>query len=293
MKILQSGVPKCGNFWLYQLLHQALKKAGRDAGSFIEKQPIYQLAQDWDLNYPGQAAIDVLDITDLQCSYRISSIYRRPIESLPEYVGRTNHVWTHSPICKKSQEVFELFDKKIYIIRDPRDRAISAANYYTSPYMLKYFPQEETNPRRFLEKNFDQLMHEWTWHVFDHLRLSEQWNIHILFSENLLADFQTELSQLLNYLDLPLSQSDREEIEAAVSFGTLKKKNPKHLKKGTSGHWREQLSTEQKEKANKATGSLLEFLGYGEGATGNPAVPINKEPIIYEALKQRLLKGLT
>src|SRR5690606_6747508 len=132
MKLLQGGAPKCGNFWLYQLLQQVLKAAGQSPSSFIRNQPIYQLAQGWDLNYPSQAGIDVLDITDLQCSYRISSIYRMPAEPLQAYVAQTDHVWTHSPICKRSEQVFRLFDKKLYIIRDPRDRALSASRYYTS-----------------------------------------------------------------------------------------------------------------------------------------------------------------
>ena len=149
MKILQGGVPKCGNFWLYQIIQQLLTRTGYDTTSFIRTQPIYELAKTWDLNYPSQASIDVLDVTDLQYSYRISSIFRMPIEDISAYVSRTNHVWTHSPICKRSGELLNLFDNKVYIVRDPRDRAISAAKYYTSDYMLKYYPQPEKNPERY------------------------------------------------------------------------------------------------------------------------------------------------
>ena len=160
MKILQGGAPKCGNFWLYRIVREVLSRAGQPVPSFIEKQPIYGLAQQWDLNYPSQASIDVLDITDLQCSYRISSIFRMPIDSLEDYVSQTGQVWTHSPICKRSGEVFGHFDRKLYIVRDPRDRALSAARYYTSPYMLKYYPQEERDPQRYLERHFEALMRE-------------------------------------------------------------------------------------------------------------------------------------
>src|SRR5690554_1785514 len=164
MKILQSGVPKCGNFWLYQIIQKTLQRAGRPSFSYIEGHPIYELAKTWDLNFPDQAKIDVLEITDLQLSYRISSIFRMPIADFPEYLSKTNHVWTHSPVCKRSGDVFRQMDKIIYIIRDPRDRAISAARYYCSDYMLKYFPQEEGDLTQFLSKNFDRLMEEWVWH---------------------------------------------------------------------------------------------------------------------------------
>jgi aryl sulfotransferase len=262
MKILQGGVPKCGNFWLYQIIQQILKRTGRSTTSFIEQQPIYALARNWELNFPEQARIDVLEITDLQDNFRISSIYRMPIDNIRDYISQTNHVWTHSPICKRSGEVLELFDKKVYIVRDPRDRALSASKYYCSPYMLKYFPQEEKEPQRFLEKNFEQLMHEWVWHVYDHLRLSSRYNIFITSYEGFLLHFQQELDKLLEYLGLELGMSERLELEHAVSFSTLKKKNPKHLKKGAAGYWMDSLTDEQVARTEIIAGPLLELLRY-------------------------------
>src|SRR5699024_11805913 len=89
MKILQIGTPKCGNFWLYKIIQGILIRSGQNKPNFIEQQPIYQLAKNWDLNYPEQAQIDMIDITDLQTSYRISSIYRMPIDNMKEYISKT------------------------------------------------------------------------------------------------------------------------------------------------------------------------------------------------------------
>ncbi|GAB3816402.1 sulfotransferase domain-containing protein [Pontibacter rugosus] len=289
MRILQGGAPKCGNFWLYQIIQQLLQRTGHDTTSFIQKQPIYTLAQEWDLNYPSQASIDVLDVTDLQYSYRISSIFRMPILDIASYISQTNHVWTHSPICKRSPELFNLFDKQVYIVRDPRDRAISAAKYYTSDYMLKYYPQGITEPQRYLEQHFEELMLEWVWHVYDHVRLSQEQNIHIAFYEGFLLDFQEELGRLLRYLEIDLSQQEREELQEAMSFSTLKRKNPKHLKKGTSGYWMDQLTAEQTEKADIVAGPLINFLGYPTGKdqpmTFSP-VPPHQD---FEQLKQDII----
>ncbi|WP_018478835.1 sulfotransferase domain-containing protein [Pontibacter roseus] len=289
MKLLQGGAPKCGNFWLYQILQQMLQKAGVDTTSFIQKQPIYELAKTWDLNYPSQASIDVLDVTDLQYSYRISSIFRMPVEDIAQYVAQTNHVWTHSPICKRSPELFSLFDKKVYILRDPRDRAISAARYYTSDYMLKYYPQEEKDAARYLQRHFDDLMLEWVWHVYDHLRLSRKQGIHIAYYEGFLLDFQQELNRLLDYLGIALSDSERAELEEAMHFSTLKKSNPKHLKKGQSGYWMDQLTAEQVERAEVIAGPLIRFLGYpsepGQPMTYSPMPPHQD----FELLKQEVI----
>lgn len=291
MSILQGGVPKCGNFWLYQIIQQILTRAERSTTSFIEEQPIYALAQAWDLNFPGQARIDVLEISDLQLSYRISSVYRMPVENVENYIAQSPHVWTHSPVCKRSGEVLELFDKKVYIIRDPRDRALSAAKYYCSPYMLKYFPQEEKDPDLFLQKNFRKLMHEWVWHVFDYLRLSRQYRIHIAFYEGFLSGFQEELSRLLHYLDVNLSQNQREELEKAVSFSTLKKKNPKHLKKGASGYWMDQLSDQQVEEAEIIAGPLIRYLNYPLSANQPMSFSAAPDHHDFERLRQEIIRS--
>lgn len=289
MKILQGGAPKCGNFWLYQIIRQIMMQSGWDHTSFIQKQPIYPIAETWDLNYPSQASIDVLEITDLQYSYRISSIFRMPIEDIRAYIAGANHVWTHSPICKRSGDLLNLFDKKVYIIRDPRDRAISASRYYCSDYMLKYYPQEEKSPERFLQKNFDALMHEWVWHVFDHLRLSQTYNIHIAFYEGFLLDFKQELERLLIYLETDFTDVQKEDVEKAVSFSTLKKDNPKHLKKGSSGYWMDQLTDEQVEKAAIIAGPLIRYLNYPERR--NEPITFLRESAHqnFDLLKQEIL----
>lgn len=262
MKILQGGSPKCGNFYLYKIIQQILLQNGIRPKNFITGQPIYSLARNWELNYPEQAEIDVFDITDLGLSYRISSIFRMPIDSVENYVAATDHVWTHSPICKKSEKLFSLFDRKIYILRDPRDRAISAAKYYCSPYMFKFFPQEITDPDQFLQVHFKDLMSEWVWHVYDHLRFSKDYGIKLVSYEGFLLDFQRELSGLLIYLGIDLSMEKRKKIQENLAFEKLQKKNPNHLKTGSSGHWRTKLTAEQKEISLKICGPLLKFLKY-------------------------------
>ena len=264
MKILQIGYPKSGNFWLYQILEQLLEMTGNGSKSFIQQHPVYPLAKNWDLNFPEQADIDVIDITDLKTTYRISSIFKMPVENMEAYLQKTNHVWTHSPVCKSSEKIFSAFDKKVYIIRDPRDMLLSASRYYCSDYMLKYFPQEETDPKAFLEKNLEDLTQQWVWHVWDHLRLQEKNKIHICYFEGFLHDFQQEFSLLLDYLQLEMTLKEREKLEEAVSFSQLQKNNPKHLKRGSHGQWTSGLTEEQKEKTNILAGPLLDYLGYGK-----------------------------
>ncbi len=289
MSILQCGVPKSGNFWLYQIIQQILKRSGRNNGSYIEKQPIYELAKNWDLNFPEQARIDVMQITDLQINYRISSIFKMPIENIQRYIDQTAHAWTHSPICKRSGEVLNAFDKKIYIIRDPRDIAISASEYYCSPYMQKYFPQKETEPEDYLQNNFSKMMQDWVWHVYDHLRLSKDYNIHITYYEMLLNSFRDELDRLLDYMDIEMKEDKKEDLKTAVSFCKLKKENPKHLNKGTSGYWKDLLTEDQIEEAEITAGPLLRYLNYDntqEEVVHLTDIPAHND---FELLKEELM----
>ncbi|WP_187270045.1 hypothetical protein [Pontibacter qinzhouensis] len=71
--------------------------------------------------------------------------------------------------------------------------------------------------------------------MYDHLRLSQPYNIHIAFYKGFLFDFKEELDRLLQHPGVELSQTERQEMEKAIHFDTLKKENPKHLKKGASG----------------------------------------------------------
>lgn len=291
MRILQIGVPKSGNFWLYQILQQILKRAGQHQPSFIEQHPIHELAKTWDLNFPEQANIDVIDITDLQVSYRISSIFKKPIEDFSKYSSKTPHVWTHSPICKKTGEILSYFDKKVCIIRDPRDVVLSAARYYCSDYMLKYFPQPETDPELFLKKNFEDLMHKWVWHVWDYLRIQEKQGLHFCYFEGFLNDFQNELSLMLDYLNIDLSEAERRALEQAVSFKTLKNKNPKHVRKGTSRQWENNLFDSQKKRVKQIAGPLLEFLGYTNDNNTNNSFPRKVSSNEMLNLKEELIES--
>ena len=291
MAILQIGAPKSGNFWLYKIIQQLLGRAGLPTRSFIEQQPVYSIAKKWDLHFDGQARIDMIDITDLQDRYRISSIFQMPIDSIAGYARQAPHVWTHSPVCKRSSEVFDAFDKKVCIIRDPRDRVISAAKYYCSAYMQRYFPQEEKAPEKFLQKNFETMMHYWVWHVFDHLRLSQPHRIHVCFFEGFIMDFQNELDGLLGYLEIDLDEGQRTALEKTVSFEQMKKKNPEHLKKGQAGYWMNKLTDQQVETAEAIAGPLIRHLGYPANKGEPMQFSRNTGPVDYAMLKAEIIES--
>ena len=88
MKIIQAGRAKSGNFWLFKILQSIFIKSGYEWKSYIQTQPIHEIARNWDLSYKEQADIDVMDIEPHGYYYRISSIFRMPIADVEDYVSR-------------------------------------------------------------------------------------------------------------------------------------------------------------------------------------------------------------
>ncbi|HEY0192811.1 MAG TPA: hypothetical protein VGC42_16945, partial [Kofleriaceae bacterium] len=121
MAILQAGFKKSGNFWLWNVIEHILQQAGRPSTSFIKQQPIYQLAKDWKLAFDGQSGIDFVSITPETLQYQIVPVFNWPIDDAQAYLAQTSHVWSHSPMRADCLAKFKIFEKIVYIIRDPRD----------------------------------------------------------------------------------------------------------------------------------------------------------------------------
>lgn len=262
MNILQISAPKSGSYWLHTILTQVLLKKGIPEKSFIKNQSVYNEIRDLSLSFSGQEEIDMVDIEEEGCFYRVSSLFKAPVKDLEEYAHSSGLTWTHSTLCTTSFQFFQYYDKKICIIRDPRDRALSSAKFAFSPYMKKYYPSPYSSAEEFLEEEFGVLLEQWVWFVGNYILQKEQLDLHFVFYERLLHDFENELKALLRYLDLDLSLKDQQEIKNAVSFSNMKNKSPKHLDKGKYGKWAEQLNENQKLIAVEKAGYLLQLLNY-------------------------------
>lgn len=262
IKILQVGMPKSGNFWLYNIIREMLKIKEVESRSFIKSHPIYQEAKKWNLSHDQQAGIDMMDIEEERCYYRISSVVRNPIYYLPDYVRRSTHIWTHSEVCSKIENVLEAFNKIVYIYRDPRDMAISAARFAFTPYMRKYYPHNYRSVKEYLDDNYEKMLRKWQWHVLDYLLLKDRFDIYFVAYENLVDGFQESAKRLSSYLDMELINNEILQLYKAVNFEEMKSKNPDHVNKGRVAQWVEILSDKQKELASESAGNMLNFLNY-------------------------------
>lgn len=297
MNILQISAPKSGSYWLHSILFHVLNRTGIKTTSFIQQQPVFQKVRNIPLSFEGQAGVDMIDIEAEGCYYRISSIFREIIKDLDQYVDSTSLAWTHSSCCSTSFDVLPLFDKRICIVRDPRDRALSSARFAFTPYMKEHYPSSYVDQDAYLEGEYERLLEQWVWHTGNYLLQKDELDIHFIFYERLLLDFEQELEDLLEYLKISLAQEAREEIARKVHFSNMKDKSPDHLQKGRYGKWIRQLSVSQKETARKRTGELLQMLNYPvENQPSQkqlPKLPVKPEgQVLRRMLEQIQWQGL-
>lgn len=262
MKLIQIGNAKSGNFWLYRILQQILLEGGVEIKSFIKNQPVYDVAKEWKLSFSDQAAVDNLMITPSQYYYRISSILQMPIEKLDDYLAQTTHVWLQSPPCELTAGALSKFEKIIYIVRDPRDVAISNSKYAFTPYRSALFPPNAQNPNLYLDKKLEHEIYLWVTHVGGYLKLRSQFPIHVVFYERFIHSFDEELSHLIDYLGLNLSDSSRKKIQNSVSFESMKAKDPQHVRSGKIYSWGALLTKKQKRGVLNIAKPMLKFLNY-------------------------------
>lgn len=264
MNILQIGYPKSGNYWLYRIIQESLDMAGMDKKNFIRQHPIYPIARDWELSYPEQVDINMMDILYRGCFFRISSIFRKRIEDLEEYIDSNTHLWSHSNYCKTSERVFPLLDKIVYIIRDPRDVALSKADFAFTSYMKKHYPTWHNSPSEFLKAEAENIARQWNDHVAEYLHHSSSHDILILFYERLQQDFDKELTLLLDYLGFSFSASQRSRIAKKVSAARMQKQSPQHVRKARHYKWMDSMPENLTAEITAMTEDLLNELKYPE-----------------------------
>lgn len=277
MIILQSGKPKSGNYWVWQIIQNIIAEAGLPNTSFIQNQPIYPLALTWELSYKEQAGIDALDIEYPVSFYRISSIFRMPVDDIDAYLTQCSHVWTHSLYDPRCEDIYRKFDHIVYVIRDPRDVLISRSKFLFAPYSQKHFPTSESDMQTTIDRSLEGVMQRWVRQIAQFLLVSESLNMHIVFYEQFNRQFDLAFAALLDYLNIQLDDGAVARIQHNVAFSTMKKANPDHVKKGQAYGWVKTLAPDQKQRALRIAGPMLEYLGYplqdGDAVSSIPEIP--------------------
>jgi len=263
--ILQNGMAKSGNYWLYTCLQALMAEAGIPMRSYIQSHAVFEEAKTWTLSFPEQASIDVIDITPSGYVTRISSKFSEEITDLDEHFGRVRHLWSHSPYRGAlSDAVYERCRAIFYILRDPRDALLSQADFMFSEYVRTHLKAGAADRESFIEERTRSYPGHWANHVRAHLGLQERLPIVIVQYEDMKADLPGQLKRLASAMGLDgVSRARTESLAAGLGFNAMKARSDSaHLNKGRTGRWRSELTGEQRERFANAAGDLMAKLGY-------------------------------
>lgn len=263
--ILQNGMAKSGNYWLYRCLQALLADAGVPMRSYIQNHAVYSQAKTWSLSFPEQASIDVMDVTPDGYFTRISSKFSEEITDLDAYFGQVRHLWSHSPYREaKSDAVYARCKAVFYVYRDPRDALLSQADFMFSDYGKAYLNAGAGDRQSFLADRASSYPVHWRNHVEGHLAAADRHPICFMRYESMKADLTGELARMAAAMGLETPGAERlSKIAAGLGFDAMKARSDTgHLNKGRSGRWREALTPEQAGSFTRLAGGTMEKLGY-------------------------------
>jgi aryl sulfotransferase len=89
MNIIQNGIPKSGNLWLYRILNSMLDVAGIPQKSYIQSHPLYPGLQQLDFDIEDIAGFDTLEIEKKRCFAVVRQTFREAIVDVDDYVNQT------------------------------------------------------------------------------------------------------------------------------------------------------------------------------------------------------------
>ena len=150
--------------------------------------------------------------------------------------------------------------KKIVILRDGRDAAISAF-YYRKLQLEKSAPWVGAmkEPLEFLK--------DWKGRAHKVLEAARKNDLAVVRYEDLLENFEGQFGRILNWLNWDYLPSEVEAIKKSCSFeaqtGRKRGENARDVRrKGISGEWMSFFSPEEKDRAWTLAGDFLEAFGY-------------------------------
>lgn len=263
MRVLQAGLAKSGNYWLYSIIRRLQEAAGRSPRGWIVRHPIQAEARRWNLSFGGQHLIDVLDIEADGLYGRISSRFRERIENEEEYFSKVAHVWTHSEVTERTGEVLDRFDRIVYVLRDPRDVAVSMSRFLFTPYMRKFYPHRWPSPTVYLVATLGRRASMWRRHVSGYLSKVRAHSIHVVAYEAMRVHPVREIARLAAYLDVDITEEEIHRIAKGTSLPVMRRsQRGSHVRRGEVFGWRDVVGRAQNLRVLLHAAELMDALGY-------------------------------
>jgi hypothetical protein len=192
------------------------------------------------------------------------------------------------PRILKSHECFmPRYRRVIYIVRDPRDIAVSYYFYNLKKRVLSPDCTLDQYIPKFLADELDMKSGPWGDHVLSWIRMQDTLEKFLLLRyEDIISDPDAELDRVAAFLNL---KADRSSIRRAVELSSAKhmrnleekqsegwvftkgmRKDIPFIRSATSGGWRSNLSLAAIAQIENAWGKAMQALGYPLSADLSP-----------------------
>ncbi len=278
MIIWLASYPKSGNTWLRMFLKSYYQKSNE---GFKLQDTILD-------DFRTRGFPNILTMRHLKIDFNEFSEIVKNWEAMQDYLNlnnRTNFVKTHNSMCTIGPYKFTTNKNTkggIYLVRDPRDVLISYSNHIGYDYEKTFEHMEasdnyETPTTGEGDKTYKKaLLGSWA-NNYNSWKNYKSSKILVIKYEDMVLDSYNTFKKIINYLnEVDQLQVDEEKLRKAMKqteFGELQKLEKKHgfvekgegelfFRKGKTGSWKDELSTNLIKKIEKAFYKEMTELGY-------------------------------
>jgi hypothetical protein len=240
MIVLSVGMPRAGSGWHYNLVHDLMKTTGcADARDIRERYRLQNV------------------LTEVNCNIGVLSARRLSLVALPALVGNTFVIKAHAGPTSASRLLQRLGLLRItYIYRDPRDAMLSAFDYGQRA-VKKGRPNAFSHLTDF-PRSVDFVM--------EYIHIWEKWmkekNVLTARYEDLLTDYDNEVTRLVGFLKLNGSRADVQNVIGRYRPGAAEGQQGLHFFKGKIGRFRDSYTAEEQAMLRDKLGPYLQRMRY-------------------------------
>ncbi len=164
--------------------------------------------------------------------------------------------------------------RAIYLVRDPRDIAVSMAHHWgkDAAEVVELMGRKEARIQD--TEKMNHFLGTWSQHVYSWITCT-QFPVLVVRYEELYADAEKELRQVVEFLDWPVDDARLSAAVEANRFDKLQAGERRHgfreasefgpfFRRGIVGAWQDELAPELAERIEQEHGDMMARLGYSK-----------------------------
>lgn len=240
MIILSVGMPRAGSGWYYNLTNDLALAAGwQDARQVRQRYHLQSI------------------LTEVNCNIGALTPRRLALVMIPTLLGNTFVIKAHAGPTPAALRLVERGRMRVaYIYRDPRDAMLSA-------YEFGQRAIQKGRPNAFSHlTDFEKTLE----FAAEYVRIWEKWmqekRVLAARYEDLLTDYDNEITRLLGFLKLDGAQPEVREVIERYRPGANDNQQGLHFYKGKIGRFRQAYDAAQQAVLAERFGPALKKMGY-------------------------------